>query len=76
MGDLVKQPIEVLRQLYEWLGEPFSSEKEEAAKEWLTQNPQNKHGAHDYDATSFGLNEENIAATFAEYIQLYCGKPI
>jgi hypothetical protein len=54
--DLVKDPIGVVRRIYDHF--PFlqwSDEFEKAMEKWLIDNPQGKQGRHSYSLAEFGL---------------------
>ena len=68
MEELMRDPMEVLKRIYSFIGQSFTKEKEERAKEWLQANPQNKHGSHHYSLESFGLEASQIQQVFKEYM--------
>ena len=70
-ADLVKRPMEVVREIYEYLGYPFSTEMEERIERWLRENPQHKHGRHRYRAEQFGLTNERIREVLAPYCERF-----
>jgi hypothetical protein len=36
---------------------------------WVAENPQGKHGSHEYRGDEFGLDESLIRDRFAEYLE-------
>jgi hypothetical protein len=66
--DLLRDPAGVTRGVYEYFGYPFVPAHEAKMVAWLSQNPQNKHGAHRYALEQFGLDRETVRREFAEYI--------
>lgn len=66
-GRLVADPLGELRRVYEFLGDPWTSEAETAMRGWLAANPQHKHGRHRYRLQDFGLQRGDVAQAFAAY---------
>ncbi len=62
--DLTEDPVGTLEEVYASFGMPFPFELEEAARGWLAANPQGRHGVHDYDLESYGLDEETVLRLF------------
>jgi hypothetical protein len=65
--NLVKNPLETVKQIYQNLGREVSSEAIAAMENWLAENRQHKSGKHNYSLQQFGLEPENIGKVFAEY---------
>ena len=65
--NLMSNPVQEVKKIYCHFGLPFSSEMETAVKTWLTNNPQHKHGKHEYSTQQFGLELETIRKKFAFY---------
>lgn len=70
-ADLVRQPIESMRSLYQTLGDDFSSEAESGMRAWLAENPQDKFGKHEYTFAQYGLDEASVAALMERYLSRY-----
>jgi hypothetical protein len=69
--DLVRDPIGTVQKIYEYFGYNFTSDFEERMKEYLYQNPKNKHGIHKYYPEQFGLDAGMIHKAFAEYMKRF-----
>lgn len=67
--DLMTSPIESMKQIYQWLGDPFTSEVENKMNEWLKNNPQNRFGKHDYSLEEWGFSQADIEPYFADYLK-------
>jgi hypothetical protein len=63
--DVVTDPMRVVRGIYERFAITPSAEADAAMRSWLAQNPQGKHGTHDYRAEEFGLDDARIRETFS-----------
>ncbi len=69
--DLLADPVGVTRRVYEYFRYRFTSRHEARARQWLVENPQDKHGAHRYSLEQFGLDRESVRRHFAEYIEQF-----
>lgn len=70
-ADLMTQPIEAMRKLYQALGDEFTAEAEAGMQAWLDDNPQDKFGKHEYNLTKFGLSEATVRPAFERYLGRY-----
>ncbi|MDJ0691071.1 MAG: sulfotransferase [Xenococcaceae cyanobacterium MO_188.B32] len=70
-SDLMSNPIQEVTKIYSHFGLTFSPEMETAVKSWLTNNPQNKQGKHEYSTQQFGLEVETIRKEFAFYTDYF-----
>ena len=69
--NLMKDPIGVVHQIYDYFNLRWSGEFEQAMRKWLLENPQGKQGRHTYSLDEFGLNLEDMETRHAEYISLF-----
>jgi hypothetical protein len=69
--DLMKQPIENVRRIYDHYDLHWSDEFEVAMRAWLCENPQGKQGRHTYSLNQLGLTREDIEARYADYINMF-----
>lgn len=60
-------PWPVLRDLYRFLGWDFTDETRAAMQGWREAQPRGQHGAHQFHAGDFGLDEAELRARFAFY---------
>ncbi len=70
-ADLMRQPIETMRKLYESLGDDYTAEAEAGMQTWINDNPQDKFGRHEYKLTQFGLSVEKLEKMFERYLSRY-----
>jgi hypothetical protein len=70
-ADLMRDPIGVMRNLYEWSGDPLRPEVEQGMLSWLSDNPQHKLGMAEYTLAEYGLSIEELAPVFAEYLEAF-----
>jgi len=66
-GDLVRDPVAVIRQIYEYFGYSFDAQFEARIVKWLDENPKGKHGTHRYSLEDFGLTSEEVDRRFSDY---------
>jgi hypothetical protein len=69
--DSVKDPVGVVRRVYESVGRELTSIAEEKMRHWTEENARDKRATHAYTLERFGLSEETIAADFARYRERY-----
>ncbi|CAF3998273.1 unnamed protein product [Rotaria sordida] len=69
--NLMKDPISIVHQIYNYFELHWSNEMEMAMRDWLLKNPQGKQGRHTYSLAEFGLNREDIETRYADYINLF-----
>ncbi|HET8880638.1 MAG TPA: sulfotransferase, partial [Solimonas sp.] len=74
-ADLMRRPIETMRQLYAGLGDAFTAEAEASMTRWLDDNPQDKFGRHEYRLAQYGLTPERVRGMFERYTSRYDIEP-
>jgi hypothetical protein len=63
--------VAVMREMYAWLGEPFTPDFQKRMAAWQAERPKNKHGAVKIDSADYGLSAEQLRQTFARYLERY-----
>jgi hypothetical protein len=66
-----KDPFPTMAKLYEFLGEPFTAEGEARMRAWRENTPRDKHGRHEYDASDFGIDLDELRRRFSRYTERY-----
>jgi len=56
--DLAKNPIEIVRNIYDYFEFIPDDTVTEKLNKWLLENPKNKHGIHNYSPENYGLGKE------------------
>lgn len=69
--DLLVDPIATVSQLYNYFGFNLSEEAVTQMQVWLDNNPQDKHGKHQYTLKQFGLSPELIDEKMSDYMQVH-----
>jgi hypothetical protein len=69
--DLLGNPLQVVRQIYQRTGLMLNESVESSMRTWLQNNPQGKHGAHVYSLEQVGLDPHRIDTTLGAYINRY-----
>ena len=69
--DLLTNPIEEVRRIYEHAGIEFSEEAEQAAIAVSARDVKDRHGKHIYSLRSFGLNADQMDETYAFYTRAF-----
>jgi len=70
-SDLVSDPEESIRGIYKKFSLPFPDDMGSRINSFLSLNPQNKYGKHEYSLQDFGLTHRGERQRFANYIQKY-----
>ncbi len=70
-ADTVRDPMAVVRGIYEHFDIDFTPEIEAAMQGYLAANPKGKHGSHSYDLSEFGLSKESVHERFKDYIERF-----
>lgn len=66
--DLIKNPVQVIKDIYMHFDYSYDISFEASILNWLKENPQHKHGKHNYCLEQFGLDEKYIRGCFKGYI--------
>jgi hypothetical protein len=76
-SDFVSDPVGTVRSIYSHFGRSLSDAGELALQAWQEQNPQHKHGRHEYtrEALEIGITNQVILDRFGEYMDYYGLKP-
>ena len=67
---MIKDPILEMEEVYNFIGEDFTYQAENAMNAWKEEN-QHEMGAHQYSLEEFGLESSFIDSYFSEYINQY-----
>src|SRR5262249_23185889 len=73
-GDLVQDPMAIVRRIYSQFAMPFTAEAERRMRALLANSHQSQPGRHQYALDSFGLDAEDLAVRFKAYSD-YFGVP-
>jgi len=66
-SDLVRNPIEVLRKIYNWLGRDLSCDVELRIRIYLEANSPSKYGRHSYNLAAFDMDPVNLSERFGQW---------
>ncbi|MEO6717175.1 MAG: sulfotransferase [Novosphingobium sp.] len=70
-ADTVRDPMAVVRGIYDRFDIEFTPAIEAAMHEYLAANPKGKHGSHSYDLAEYGLSKAGVRERFKDYIESY-----
>ena len=68
--NMIKDPIDEMKKIYAFIGEPFGEKTEVAMEAWREEN-KHEMGAHKYSLEEYDLTESQINDNFAKYQQKY-----
>ena len=69
--ELMRDPITLIREVYELAGTKLSATGEAAMRSWLAENPAGKHGTNQYGLERYGLTEAAVEEVFGKYETMY-----
>ncbi|BDB40927.1 MULTISPECIES: sulfotransferase family protein [Mycobacterium] len=69
--EMMRDPMDVMRRLYDWAGDPLTTETEERMRNWLAAHPQDHYGVNSYSLDQYDLTVEQLKPVFAEYLDTF-----
>lgn len=69
--ELVGDHVGTVRRIYDHFDMPFTADTERGIRQWLADNPADKHGRHSYQLSDFGLTEAEIESVYGDYMDTY-----
>jgi hypothetical protein len=70
-GALMRDPIGVMRSLYDWAGDELTASTEQSMLDWLERNPQDRFGVQPYSLDGTGVTRADLEPVFAEYLTAF-----
>ena len=71
--DTVRQPLDVVRRVYDFIGWELTAEVLARMRAWLIEDERSHSAAHDYAPDAFGLSEAQLVRDFATYRTRHIG---
>lgn len=69
--EMMADPMDVMRRLYDWAGDPLTTEVEARMRNWLVEHPQNRFAPNTYSLDQYGLSVDDLQPVFAEYLETF-----
>ncbi|MGA9676067.1 MAG: sulfotransferase [Mycobacterium sp.] len=69
--EMMRDPMDVMRRIYEWADEPLTAETEARMRNWLAGHPQDLFALNTYSLDQYGLSVEQLEPIFAEYLHAF-----
>ncbi|WAC90468.1 sulfotransferase family protein [Mycobacterium sp. Aquia_213] len=69
--EMMRDPMDVMRRIYEWAGDPLTAEAEARMRNWLVEHPQDRFALNSYSLEQYGLSVEQLEPVFAEYLDTF-----
>lgn len=69
--EFIADPMGSVKRIYAYFQQPLSAESEAALNKHHANNPQHKHGKHQYSTAQTGLTERQIRDAFGPYLERY-----
>ncbi len=70
-SDIKKDPMAVVRQVYQYFDRELTQDAETAMRRFVMENPKNKNGEHRYSLEEFGFDRETERRRFRFYTDYY-----
>jgi Sulfotransferase family len=70
-ADLMRDPVVVMRALYDWGGDDLNASTEKAMLDWLDAHPQDRHGVAPYSLEESGVSRADLEPIFDEYLSVF-----
>ena len=70
-AELMRDPISVMRSLYEWKGDDLTDSTERAMLDWLDAHPQDRFGVAPYSLDGSGVTRVDLEPVFEEYLSVF-----
>jgi hypothetical protein len=70
-AELMRDPIGVMRSLYEWAGDKLTAPTERAMRLWLDEHPQDRFGVAPYSLEGSGVTSADLEPIFDEYLSAF-----
>jgi Sulfotransferase family len=74
-NDLITDPVATVTRIYQQLGIPADDETLRRVGDFQEENPQGKHGAHQYTPEQFGFDPALVKRRFAAYTERFGIEP-
>ncbi|GBG36793.1 sulfotransferase family protein [Mycobacterium montefiorense] len=69
--EMMRDPMDVMRRIYAWAGDPLTTEAEASMRNWLAEHPQDRFALNSYSLDQYGLSVEQLEPVFAEYLDTF-----
>jgi hypothetical protein len=69
--EMMRDPMDVMRRIYDWAGDPLSAETEARMRNWLADHPQDRFALNTYSLDQYGLTVRQLEPVFAEYLDTF-----
>ena len=67
-SEMMRDPFGVMRRIYDWAEDDFTSEIEDRMRSWLREHPQTRFAPNNYTLDEYGLSVQALEPVFAEYL--------
>jgi hypothetical protein len=70
-SEMMRDPMDVMRRIYDWAGDPLTPDVEARMQAWLSEHPQDRFAPNAYTLDQYGLTVEMLTPIFAEYLTTF-----
>ena len=71
LHELIADPVRAVRKIYSTLNLNYPDGMDARVRDYLANKLKGKFGAHEYDMSSFGMDESSLRKNFARYSEYY-----
>jgi len=72
-AEFTADPLTCAERIYAHFALPLPPAARDALRAFAAENPEGKHGKHDYQLAEYGLDEERVRARFSRYLAKFGG---
>jgi hypothetical protein len=69
--EMLRDPMAIVRRIYDRFGMTLSVEAEARMQRFLARHPKDRHGAHRYSLSAFGLDARDLRPRFKSYCERF-----
>src|SRR6185369_7334142 len=73
--ELLRDPMAIVRRIYDRFGMTLSAGAETRMQRYLARHPKDRHGAHRYSLSAFGLDARDLRPRFRSYCERFGLEP-
>jgi Sulfotransferase family len=69
--EMMRDPMGVMRNIYDWAGDELAPEVEKRMKKWLAEHPRDRFAPYAYTLEQYGMTVDDLRPAFEEYLSTF-----
>ncbi|HUO37425.1 MAG TPA: sulfotransferase [Mycobacterium sp.] len=69
--EMMRDPIGVMRDIYDWAGDELAPDVERRMQAWLLEHPQDRFAPYAYSLEEYGMTTDELGPVFDEYLSTF-----